>query len=168
MFTEDLASRAHFLPWLMKTVPAPAPCALLCGTALARVVVKRVAYGDLVYSAHRLFHTGRRLFVDLILNFQERTDILAFFRKLEMEQAFKVVEIELVLMYESLHSKAPVIHGWLGRGLRVFTLAAPVVSLVLFARAAGETRGYGYASVDVDISYVLLAAPPSWSPTPSS
>ncbi|XP_066338518.1 uncharacterized protein [Miscanthus floridulus] len=122
----------------------------------ARVEVKRVAYSDLVYSAHRLFHTFRRLFVDLILSFQDRIDSLAFFRKLEMEQAFKVVEIELVLMYESLHSKAPVIHGWLGRGLRVFTLAAPVVSLVLFARAAGEMRGYGYASVDVDISYVLL------------
>ncbi|XP_004980515.1 uncharacterized protein LOC101785884 [Setaria italica] len=71
-----------------------------------------------------------------------------------MEQAFKVVEIELVLMYESIHSKAPVIHGWLGRGLRVFTLAAPVVSLVLFARAAGDMRGY--ARVDVHISYVLL------------
>ncbi|KAG0530760.1 hypothetical protein BDA96_05G214400 [Sorghum bicolor] len=125
----------------------------------AHVEVKRVAYSDLVYSAHRLFHTFRRLFVDLILSFQDRIDSLAFFRKLEMEQAFKVVEIELVLMYESLHSKAPVIHGWLGRGLRVFTLAAPVVSLVLFARAAagdGETRGYGYATVDVDISYVLL------------
>ncbi|CAD6255963.1 unnamed protein product [Miscanthus lutarioriparius] len=91
----------------------------------AHVEVKRVAYCDLVYSAHRLFHTVRRLFVDLILSFPDRIDSLAFFRKLEMEQVFKVVEIELVLMYESLHSKAP-------------------------------TRGYGYTSVDVDISYVLL------------
>ena len=72
----------------------------------ARVEVKRVAYSDLVYSAHRLFHTVCHLFVDLILSFQDRIDSLAFFRKLEMEQAFKVVEIELVLMYESLHSKA--------------------------------------------------------------
>ncbi|CAO2149905.1 unnamed protein product [Urochloa humidicola] len=124
----------------------------------ARVEVRRVKYGDLLCSAHRLFHTFRRLFVDLILSFQDRIDSLAFFRRLGMEQAFKVVEIELVLMYETLHSKAPVIHGRLGRGLRVFTLAAPVVSLVLFARAAAgdDMRGRGYARIDVGISYVLL------------
>jgi hypothetical protein len=91
------------------------------------VEVRREEYGNLVYNAHQFFLTFRRLFVDLILSFQDRIDSLAFFRRLEMGQAFKVVEIELVLMYESLHSKAPVIHGWLGRGLRVFTLAAPVV-----------------------------------------
>ncbi|KAL6654350.1 hypothetical protein ACP70R_007815 [Stipagrostis hirtigluma subsp. patula] len=118
------------------------------------VEVRREEYGDLVHSAHRLFRTFRRLFVDLILSFQDRIDSLAFFRRLEMDQAFKVVEIELVLMYESLHSKASVIHGRLGRGLRVFTLAAPVVSLVFFTRAAGDMRGY--APVDIDISYVLL------------
>uniref|UniRef100_A0A0A9GA70 DUF4220 domain-containing protein n=1 Tax=Arundo donax TaxID=35708 RepID=A0A0A9GA70_ARUDO len=121
----------------------------------AHVEVKREEYGDLVLAAHRFFHTFRRLFVDLILSFQDRIDSLAFFRRLEMEQAFKVVEIELVLMYESLHSKAPVIHGRLGRGLRVLTLAAPVVSLVLFTRAAGDMEE-GYARVDVGISYVLL------------
>ncbi|KAK3119270.1 hypothetical protein QOZ80_9BG0717060 [Eleusine coracana subsp. coracana] len=113
--------------------------------------VKREEYGDLVYRAHRFFLTFRRLFVDLILSFQDRIDSLAFFRRLHMEQAFKVVEIELVLMYESLHSKALVIHGWLGRGVRVFTLAAPVVSLLLFTRAAGDLP-----AVDVIITYVLL------------
>lgn len=119
-----------------------------------RIEVRREEYGDLVYSAHRFFHTFRRLFVDLILSFQDRIDSLAFFRKLEVDQAFKVVEIELVLMYESLHSKASVIHGRLGRGLRLFTMAAPVVSLVLFTEAAGDMGGY--APVDVIISYVLL------------
>ncbi|XP_006663073.1 uncharacterized protein LOC102709120 [Oryza brachyantha] len=123
------------------------------------VEVEREEYGDLVHSAHRFFHTFRRLFVDLILSFQDRIDSLAFFRRLEMEQAYKVVEIELVLMYECLHSKALVIHGRLGRGLRLFTLAAPVVSLVLFNRALGDMRGYSYSykqQVDINISFVLL------------
>jgi hypothetical protein len=119
------------------------------------VEVKREEYGDLVYSAHRFFHTFRRLFVDLILSFQDRIDSLAFFRRLEMEQAYKVVEIELVLMYECLHSKALVIHGLLGRSLRLFSLAAPVVSLVLFTRALGDMRE-GYNQVDINISFVLL------------
>ncbi|KAL6907885.1 hypothetical protein ACP4OV_002055 [Aristida adscensionis] len=118
----------------------------------AHAEVRREAYGDLVCAAHRLFRTFRRLFVDLILSFQDRIDSLAFFRRLEMDQAFKVVELELVLMYESLHSKASVIHGRLGRALRLFTLAAPVVSLLLFSRAAAGD----YAAVDVAISYVLL------------
>lgn len=119
------------------------------------VEVKQQEYGDLVYSAHRFFQIFRRLFVDLILSFQDRIDSLSFFRRLEMEQAYKVVEIELVLMYECLHSKALVIHGRLGRGLRFFTLAAPVVSLVLFTRALGDMRGY-YKQVDINISFVLL------------
>lgn len=112
-------------------------------------------YGSLVYNAHRLFQTFRRLFVDLILSFQDRVDSLSFFRKLEMDQAFKVVEIELVLMYECLHSKALVIHGWPGRSLRLFTLSAPVMSLVLFTRVVGDMEGY--PRVDIIISYMLLA-----------
>ncbi|KAK3120600.1 hypothetical protein QOZ80_9AG0690750 [Eleusine coracana subsp. coracana] len=119
------------------------------------VEMEREEYGELVYNAHRFFLTFRRLFVDLILSFQDRIDSLAFFRRLHMEQAFKVVEIELVLMYESLHSKALVIHGWIGRGVRVFTLAAPVVSLLLFTRVAGD-YAHAVPAVDVIITYVLL------------
>ncbi|TVU24085.1 hypothetical protein EJB05_26481, partial [Eragrostis curvula] len=110
--------------------------------AAAAVEVRREEYGDLVCSAYRLFLTFRRLFVDLILSFQDRIDSLAFFRRLEMEQAFKVVEIELVLMYECLHSKALVIHGWIGRGLRAFTTS--------------PRRSRDYDPIDVVISYVLL------------
>ncbi|KAL6653584.1 hypothetical protein ACP70R_008508 [Stipagrostis hirtigluma subsp. patula] len=114
-------------------------------------------YRDLVYNAHRFYQVFRRLFVDLILSFQDRIDSLAFFGKLEMEKAFKVVEIELVLMYESLHTKALVIHSWVGRGLRLCTLAAPAVSLVLFMDAAGDTTtSYKQKRVDIIISYVLL------------
>ncbi|KAF8672966.1 hypothetical protein HU200_049034 [Digitaria exilis] len=155
-FVEECQSRTHAgLVAKIVIVPERPP------DADARVEVRRVAYGDLVWSARRMFGTFQRLFVDLILSFQDRIDSLAFFRTLEMEQAFKVVEVELVLMYESLHSKAPVIHGWLGRGLRVFTLAAPVVSLVLFARAGDADLAAGDSDddtrrVDVGISYVLL------------
>ncbi|CAL5084790.1 unnamed protein product [Urochloa decumbens] len=116
---------------------------------------ERISYDDLVYRSYKLFGTFRRLFVDLILSFQDRTDSLSLFRQLNMEQAFKVVEIELTLMYDSLHSKCAVIHGPVGRSLRVFTLAAPAVSLTLFAVYGGD--GGGYEKVDIVISYVLLA-----------
>lgn len=115
-------------------------------------------YGDLVYHAHRFHRTFRRLFVDLILSFQDRTDSLAFFRRLDMDRAFKVVEVELMLMYECLHTKALVIHHrWLGLGLRFYTLSSAVVSLVLFLRAAGDIERYEHSAVDVVICYVLLA-----------
>ncbi|KAK1611616.1 hypothetical protein QYE76_035289 [Lolium multiflorum] len=118
-----------------------------------QVEEERIRYRDLVYTSYKFFETFRRLFVDLILSFQDRADSLAFFRKLKMDQAFKVVEIELMLMYESFHSKCVVIHGPVGRILRVFTLAAPAVSLVVFA--AWEDKR-GYKKVDIVISYVLL------------
>lgn len=111
-----------------------------------------IEYGELVVKAHRFFQTFRRLFVDLILSFQDRTDSLAFFRRLKRDQAYKVVEIELLLMYESLHSKSSVIHGPTGRYLRIFTLAAPVLSLLIFSR----TDKGGYKPVDIAVSYVLL------------
>ncbi|KAL6647158.1 hypothetical protein ACP70R_014595 [Stipagrostis hirtigluma subsp. patula] len=127
----------------------------------ADVEEKRIPYDDLVYRSYKLFETFRRIFVDLILSFQDRTDSLSFFRQLKMEQAFKVVEIELGLMYDSLHSKCSVIHGPVGRSLRVFTLAAPLVSLRLFAMwhdADGRQAGAGgYKKIDIVISYVLLA-----------
>jgi hypothetical protein len=113
---------------------------------------EHMEYGELVVKAHRFFHTFRRLFVDLILSFQDRTDSLAFFRRLQRDQAYKVVEIELLLMYESLHSKSSVIHGPTGRYLRIFTLAAPVLSLIVFS----GTDKAPYKPVDVAVSYVLL------------
>ncbi|KAL6880521.1 hypothetical protein ACP4OV_012086 [Aristida adscensionis] len=121
---------------------------------------KWIPYDDLMYRSYKLFQTFRRLFVDLILSFQDRTDSLSLFRQLKMEQAFKVVEIELALMYDSLHSKCSVIHGPAGRSLRVFTLAAPVVSLALFAEWHHADDGGGTArfkEIDIAISYVLLA-----------
>uniref|UniRef100_J3L7X6 DUF4220 domain-containing protein n=1 Tax=Oryza brachyantha TaxID=4533 RepID=J3L7X6_ORYBR len=113
---------------------------------------EHMEYGELVVKAHRFFHTFRRLFVDLILSFQDRTDSLAFFRRLQRDQAYKVVEIELLLMYESLHSKSSVIHGPTGRYLRIFTLATPVISLLIFS----GTDKASYKPVDVAVSYVLL------------
>jgi hypothetical protein len=109
-------------------------------------------YDELVAQAHMFFRTFRRLFVDLILSFQDRTDSLAFFRRLKRDQAYKVVEIELQLMYESLHSKSPVIHCPSGRYLRVFTLVAPIMSLLVFSKA---DKGR-YKAADVTVSYVLL------------
>jgi hypothetical protein len=128
-----------------------------------QVEEKRIPYADLVFGSYKLFRTFRRLFVDLILSFQDRTDSLSFFGPLKMDQAFKVVEIELSLMYDSLHSKCFVIHGPVGRSLRVFTVAATVLSLTLFRGAGGGGGGAAGSkhkrieSIDMVVSYVLLA-----------
>lgn len=128
------------------------------------VQVGRIRYDDLVYNAHRFFLVFRRLLVDLILSFQERADSLAFFRKLEMDQAFKVVELELMLMYECLHTKALVIHTAIGRVLRAVALAAPVAATVLFF-VVDQNQKDGFLPVPVGksrlkaeivISYLLL------------
>ena len=52
--------------------------------------------------------------------------------RLTPNQAYKIIEIELSLMYDALHSKAAVIHTWYGRLFRCVTLVSTTTACVLF------------------------------------
>ncbi|EAY94723.1 hypothetical protein OsI_16500 [Oryza sativa Indica Group] len=77
------------------------------------------------------------------------------------EDMYKLLEMELSLMYDILYTKAAVIHTWHGLCVHLTSLLGTAAAFVLFqlsitisARNGGTS---GFSAVDVAISYVLLA-----------
>ncbi|KAF8751348.1 hypothetical protein HU200_012231 [Digitaria exilis] len=73
------------------------------------------------------------------------------------EQGYKIIEIELSLMYDTLHSKAAVIHTWYGRLLRCLTLLSTSTACLLFNVHKPSTS---YNHIDVCITNIFRA---KWS-----
>lgn len=73
---------------------------------------------------------------------------------LKGEEMLKVVWIQLSMMYDLLYTKAAVVHTECGWCIRLFSLPATVVALVLFHLHASSDKGY--SRVDVVVTYVLL------------
>jgi Domain of unknown function (DUF4220)/Protein of unknown function, DUF594 len=109
-------------------------------------------YAMAVCKAYHFFQTFKRLFVDLILSFEHRKESQDFFISIKTEKAYKVVEIELSLMYDILHSKAAVIHTWYGWVFRGITLSCVSIALILFI----ATERNMYDPINVNITYFLL------------
>lgn len=122
------------------------------GVTTAAIAEETVPYARVITEALCFFVTFKRLFVNLILSFQDRTGSQATFLRLTPEQAYKIIEIELSLMYDSLHSKAAVIHTWYGRLFRCVTLISTTTACVLFnVRHKGRHGG-----IDVFITNLLF------------
>ncbi|CAM0878028.1 unnamed protein product [Alopecurus aequalis] len=66
---------------------------------------------------------------------------------------FKVVEMEISLMYDILYTKAAVIHTWYGYCIRVCSPIATAVAFILFQLSSNKN---GYNKTDVAITYILL------------
>ncbi|KAL6623664.1 hypothetical protein ACP70R_033543 [Stipagrostis hirtigluma subsp. patula] len=66
---------------------------------------------------------------------------------------YKVVEMELSLLYDILYTKMAVIHTWYGICIHIISLLCTATTFLLF-----QLRGIrdGYSKVDIIISYVLL------------
>nr|POE75087.1 hypothetical protein CFP56_67520 [Quercus suber] len=67
--------------------------------------------------ANDLFKSFKRLFVDLILGFDDRDNSQSLFGKFSWEEAFKVIEMELGFAYDVLYTKATVIYSTKGEGI---------------------------------------------------
>ncbi|CAM0883235.1 unnamed protein product [Alopecurus aequalis] len=122
------------------------------GVTTAVITEETVPYATVITEALCFFVTFKRLFVNLILSFQDRTGSQATFLRLTPEQAYKIVEIELSLMYDALHSKAAVIHTWYGRLFRCVTLVSTTTACVLFNVLHKGRRG----GIDVLITNLLI------------
>ncbi|XBH75270.1 hypothetical protein VPH35_102058 [Triticum aestivum] len=69
------------------------------------------------------------------------------------EHIGKIVEMELSLMYDILYTKATMIHHWYGYFLRVISILATMVALLLFHFLGKKVR---HAKIDVIITYILF------------
>ncbi|KAK1275791.1 hypothetical protein QJS04_geneDACA010012 [Acorus gramineus] len=59
---------------------------------------------EILPEADKLYDTFQRLIVDQILSSHDRNKSNPFFMKVTAKQAFKVIEIELSLIYEALYN----------------------------------------------------------------
>ncbi|CAD6229505.1 unnamed protein product [Miscanthus lutarioriparius] len=119
------------------------------------VAEESVPYTTVITEASHFFVIFKRLFVNLILSFQERTRSQATFLRLTPEQAYKIIEIELSLMYDTLHSKAAVIHTWYGRLFRWLTLLSTSTACILF-NVLDKGKHKSYNRIDVCITNILF------------
>nr|CAB3449312.1 unnamed protein product [Digitaria exilis] len=71
------------------------------------------------------------------------------------EEVFKVVEMQLSLMHDVFYTKIGVTHGWYGFCIRIISLLATTIALVLF-HIFGDKQEVVYSKLDVAVTYVLL------------
>lgn len=69
------------------------------------------------------------------------------------DDMYKLIRMQLSLLYDIIYTKAGVIHTWYGYCIRAVSLVATVASMLLFS----FSNKNGYSRVDVDITYFLLA-----------
>ncbi|KAK1617519.1 hypothetical protein QYE76_023036 [Lolium multiflorum] len=110
--------------------------------------------------AHSLFLICKRGIVDsvIVMNPGSQTEVdseeIKIIKALREKPVYmwRVMEMELSLMYDILYTKAIVTHSWVGYGIRVISPLAVAASLVLFHLSSKDS----YSRVDVDITYTLL------------
>uniref|UniRef100_A0A0E0P586 DUF4220 domain-containing protein n=1 Tax=Oryza rufipogon TaxID=4529 RepID=A0A0E0P586_ORYRU len=117
----------------------------------------------LVMKAHALFHVCKNSMVDSFLSSESESSTdnkpVDYPKEtlfcLEWSQMFRVMEVELSLMYDFLYTKASVIHTWHGYAIRAVSPVFTAVSLVLVELS---NVGSPHRRSDVVITRVLLVA----------
>ncbi|CDY38969.1 BnaC07g18510D [Brassica napus] len=116
------------------------------------VIVVEDPEKGLVQYAFKYFKIFKGLIVDLIFTNKQRDESRKFFDSLKAVDALKIIEVELSLIYESLFTKAEILHNRTGAVFRVIALACLVSSLCLFS-LKNEAQ---YEGFDVALTYALL------------
>ncbi|XP_035835852.1 uncharacterized protein LOC110888328 [Helianthus annuus] len=107
---------------------------------------------ELVQYGHLFYEKFIGLFVNRIYNQKEWNQSRAFFLNRNSEDAFKVIEVELNLIYEVLFTKFPVVNGKYGVISRFFSLVTICLAIIIF-KMKSKTN---FSEVDVTITYALL------------
>ncbi|KAK6911864.1 protein of unknown function DUF4220 [Dillenia turbinata] len=107
----------------------------------------------LLHEAFFLFNMLKRLFASLILSMKIREDCMSIVKFKSALDAFRIVEVELGLMYDVLYTKASVVYTRLGVFLRLVTFLSSLSALVAFRVMINE---HDYSKIDTSISYLLL------------
>ncbi|KAI4312822.1 hypothetical protein MLD38_037613 [Melastoma candidum] len=105
-------------------------------------------------AARGLITIFQRLFADLILSLQDRDMSIAILEGKNFQVVFKIIEIELGIMFDMLYTKAKVIDTWWGTGRRVIVMLFSALVLVVFLLA--EVRSNSSSPVDLGMTFLLL------------
>ncbi|KAF8011527.1 hypothetical protein BT93_J1970 [Corymbia citriodora subsp. variegata] len=105
-------------------------------------------------SASRLVNTSQRLFADHLFSIEERNNRLLMLIGKHCAGDFKVIEIELGLIYDMFYSKAKAVYTSWGFICRLAMLFSICVALVLFS----STDKQPYSKPDLFLTLLLLGA----------
>ncbi|KAJ9541949.1 hypothetical protein OSB04_028455 [Centaurea solstitialis] len=109
--------------------------------------------GAVISEVYYQFQTFKRLFLDLILTFEDRDNSRSYFRHLNSEKAFAAVEIELGFAYDLFYTKANVVYTFYGLVLRFMSVVLVVAILVGFGFLCEINH---YRPIDIAITYILI------------
>ncbi|KAJ6761052.1 hypothetical protein OIU79_025817 [Salix purpurea] len=105
--------------------------------------------------AYTFFHISKFTMQDLAPTYGALMVSHLYFSKIPAEGAFKVVEVELGLIYDMLYTKAPLIYSRFGIILRCISFLLSVTAFIIFQV---KIEKHAYSSIDVAITYLLLVA----------
>ncbi|KAK3200672.1 hypothetical protein Dsin_024087 [Dipteronia sinensis] len=103
--------------------------------------------------AYFLFKIFRYLFADLILSCYEREDSYSKIENGSAKDAFKLVAVELGLMYDELYTKATIVYTLFGILFRLISFCWIVSALISFWIVI---EIHLYPLIDIFVSYVLM------------
>ncbi|KAK4837887.1 hypothetical protein QYF36_009248 [Acer negundo] len=103
--------------------------------------------------AYFLFIRTKFFFAERTLNTNEQKRIYSIIKNKPTAEAFKLVAVELGLMYDMLYTKATIVYSRLGIVFRCITFFSSVCSLVVFSTIIDT---HVYPLVDISITYLLL------------
>ncbi|XP_019181564.1 PREDICTED: uncharacterized protein LOC109176561 [Ipomoea nil] len=110
---------------------------------------------EVVEHAFKFYKIFRGLVVDHTFGFDEWKHSKSFFSKLESENAFKVMEVELNFMYEAMFTKMITVQGKiLGYTFRLATIFLIVAATVFFVVFIPKN---GIHHLDLKVTHCLLA-----------
>ncbi|KAK7356549.1 hypothetical protein VNO80_15823 [Phaseolus coccineus] len=100
-----------------------------------------------------LFRIFQFLFADLILSIQDHHNSQYFFQSIQWNDAFKVIEVELGLMYDKLYTKAVATYSCLGISLKCVSFLCTLSAFVSFYCLIDDK---GHIDYDKTITLVLF------------
>ena len=107
---------------------------------------------ELIQYAHRYANMYKGLIVNLMFSSREHGESRNFFSRRDAEDTLKILEIELNLFYDLLHTKVVVANSKLGKLVRCISFGLVVAALSLFHK---EDK-HGLKSFDVKLTYTLF------------
>ncbi|KAJ6761078.1 hypothetical protein OIU79_025837 [Salix purpurea] len=105
--------------------------------------------------AYTFFHISMFTMQDFVFGYLDLMLSYTRFSKIPADGAFKVVEVELRLIYDMLYTKAPLIYSRSGIILRCISFLLSVTAFIIFQV---KIEKLAYSSIDVAITYLLFVA----------
>ncbi|KAB2606975.1 hypothetical protein D8674_006692 [Pyrus ussuriensis x Pyrus communis] len=107
-----------------------------------------------LHEAFELFDLFKRLYADLILDYNDRNCCSEMLQGHSPKEVLKVIEVELGFVYDVLYTKATVVYSRPGIIFRFINLLCSISTLVVFALVIDK---HFYSTVDITLTYLLSA-----------